>query len=146
MFRQSHRFLSRARAAVIRCRRQLSTDMLEETKADSPFVEAWKKNNTKLGATQDSFSLYERRPSPPSSIPSKLTVNFVLPYSSQLSNNELKPGVLSVHEGSEVTKYFVSSGFALIHANSFADIVAVEAVPLDRIDPIQVQKGLSEFT
>ncbi|KAE9465101.1 hypothetical protein C3L33_03003, partial [Rhododendron williamsianum] len=59
---------------------------------------------------------------------------------------ELKPGVLSVHEGSEVTKYFVSSGFALIHANSFADIVAIEAVPLDRIEPVQVQKGLSEFT
>lgn len=59
---------------------------------------------------------------------------------------ELKHGILSVHEGSEVTKYFVSSGFAFIHANSFADIVAVEAVPVDRIDPGLVQKGLAEFT
>lgn len=59
---------------------------------------------------------------------------------------ELKPGVLSVHEGNDVTKYFVSSGFAFIHANSFTDIIAVEAVPLDRIDPNQVQKGLAEFT
>lgn len=59
---------------------------------------------------------------------------------------ELKPGVLSVHEGSDVTKYFVSSGFAFIHANSVADIVAVEAVPIDQIDAILVQKGLAEFT
>lgn len=59
---------------------------------------------------------------------------------------ELKPGLLSVHEGTEVTKYFVSSGFAFIHANSFTDIVAIEAVPIDRIDPDLVQKGLTEFT
>jgi F-type H+-transporting ATPase subunit delta len=59
---------------------------------------------------------------------------------------ELKPGVLSVHEGNDVTKYFVSSGFAFVHANSIADIVAVEAVPVDHIDPALVQKGLTEFT
>lgn len=60
--------------------------------------------------------------------------------------SELKPGVMSVHEGNEVTKYFVSSGFAFIHANSYADIIAVEAMPIDRIDPALVQKGLAEFT
>lgn len=59
---------------------------------------------------------------------------------------ELKPGVLSVHEGNEVTKYFLSSGFAFIHANSIADIIAVDAVPLDRIDASLVQKGLQDFT
>lgn len=59
---------------------------------------------------------------------------------------ELKPGIFSAHEGSEVTKYFVSSGFAFIHANSVADIVAVEAVPIDQIDASLVQKGLAEFT
>jgi len=59
---------------------------------------------------------------------------------------ELKPGVLSVHEGNDVTKYFVSSGFAFIHANSVADIIAVEAVPVDRIDANLVQKGLQDFT
>lgn len=58
---------------------------------------------------------------------------------------ELRPGVLSVHEGNEVTKYFISSGFAFTHANSVADIIAVEAVPLDRVDQKQVQKGLAEF-
>ncbi|KAK8345969.1 hypothetical protein V6Z12_A07G183800 [Gossypium hirsutum] len=59
---------------------------------------------------------------------------------------ELKPGVLSVYEGSETTKYFVSSGFVFIYANSFADIIAVEAVPLDRIDANLVRKGLAYFT
>ncbi|KAF9606491.1 hypothetical protein IFM89_025766, partial [Coptis chinensis] len=58
---------------------------------------------------------------------------------------ELKPGVLSVHDGNDVSKYFVSSGFAFIHTNSFADIVAVEAVPLDQIDVSQIQKRLVEF-
>lgn len=58
---------------------------------------------------------------------------------------ELKPGVLSVHDGSEVAKYFVSSGFAFVHANSVTDIVAVEAVPVGQIDPALVQKGLAEF-
>ncbi|KAB1202685.1 ATP synthase subunit delta', mitochondrial [Morella rubra] len=59
---------------------------------------------------------------------------------------ELRPGLLSVHEGNDVTKYFLSSGFAFIHANSVADIIAVEAVQIDRIDPSLVQKGLAEFT
>ncbi|KAE8666968.1 ATP synthase subunit delta' [Hibiscus syriacus] len=30
--------------------------------------------------------------------------------------------------------------------NSFADVIAVEAAPLDRIDANLVQKGLVEFT
>ncbi|KAI4338761.1 hypothetical protein MLD38_023778 [Melastoma candidum] len=59
---------------------------------------------------------------------------------------ELKPGVLSVHEGNNVNKYFVSSGFAFIHANSYADIIAVEAVPVDQIDSAAVQKGLADFS
>lgn len=59
---------------------------------------------------------------------------------------ELKPGVLSVHEGNDVTKYFVSGGFAFIHANSVADIIAVEAAPVDQFDQNLVQKGLAEFT
>ncbi|GKA01824.1 RNA-directed DNA polymerase, eukaryota [Tanacetum coccineum] len=59
---------------------------------------------------------------------------------------KLQPDLLSVHERNVVKKYFISIGFAFIHANSYADILAVEAVPLDRLDPAQVQKGLSEFT
>ena len=39
----------------------------------------------------------------------------------------------------------MSSGFAFIHANSVADIIAVEAVPTDHYQSL-VQKGLAEFT
>ena len=59
---------------------------------------------------------------------------------------ELKPGVLSVHEGNDVKKYFLTSGFVFVHANSVADIVVVEAVPVDHIDQSLVQKGLADFT
>ncbi|XP_048427929.1 uncharacterized protein LOC125471511 [Pyrus x bretschneideri] len=59
---------------------------------------------------------------------------------------ELKPGVMSVHEGTDVTEHFFSGGFAFIHANSIAEIISVESVPLDHADASLVQKGLAEFT
>lgn len=59
---------------------------------------------------------------------------------------ELKPGILALHVSNEITKYFVSGGFAFIYPNSVADIITVEAVPIDRIDPDMVQKGLAEFS
>ncbi|KAK7350506.1 hypothetical protein VNO77_09203 [Canavalia gladiata] len=152
-----------------RCR--FSTEVPATPAADSSFVEAWKKASPNLDPPKTPLSFMKPRPPVPSSLPSKLTVNFVLPYTSQLAAKEvdmvivpattgqmgvlpghvatiaeLKPGLLSVHEGTDVTKYFVSSGFAFVHANSVADIIAVEAVPLDQIDANQVQKGLQEFT
>ncbi|TKY63854.1 ATP synthase subunit delta' [Spatholobus suberectus] len=152
-------------------RRRLSTDVPATPAADSGFAEAWKKVSATLDPPKTPLSFMKPRPPTPSALPSKLTVNFVLPYASQLSAKEvdmvivpattgqmgvlpghvatiaeLKPGVLSVHEGNDVTKYFVSSGFAFIHANSVADVIAVEAVPVDQIDANLVQKGLQEFT
>lgn len=62
------------------------------------------------------------------------------------SVSELKPGLLSMHVGEEVTNYFVSSGFAYVHSNSITDILAVEAVPVEQIDPTSVQNALIEFT
>ncbi|KAJ1439608.1 F0F1 ATP synthase delta/epsilon subunit, N-terminal [Sesbania bispinosa] len=152
--------------------RRFSTDVAAAaTTTDSSFVEAWKKVSPNIDPPKTPLAYMKPRPPTPSTLPSKLTVNFVLPYASQLSAKEvdmvivpattgqmgvlpghvatiaeLKPGVLSVHEGNDVTKYFVSSGFAFIHANSVADIIAVEAVPVDRIDANLVQKGLQEFT
>ncbi|KAG2637105.1 hypothetical protein PVAP13_2NG500000 [Panicum virgatum] len=145
--------------------------MLRHAAEDSTFVEAWKKVAPNLEPPKTPISLMQPRPPTPATIPTKLTVNFVLPYKSEIANKEvdmvivpattgqmgvlpghvatiaeLKPGVLSVHEGNDVTKYFVSSGFAFVHANSIADIVAVEAVPVDQIDPALVQKGLADFT
>uniref|UniRef100_A0A1D1YP62 ATP synthase subunit delta', mitochondrial n=1 Tax=Anthurium amnicola TaxID=1678845 RepID=A0A1D1YP62_9ARAE len=151
--------------------RSFSTALPAEPVQDEAFVEAWKKVAPNIEPPKTPLSFMKPRPPTPSSIPAKLTVNFVLPYQTELGNKEvdmvivpattgqmgvlpghvatiaeLKPGVLSVHDGNDVTKYFVSSGFAFIHANSVTDVVAVEAVPIDRIDPSLVQKGLAEFT
>ncbi|XP_057976336.1 ATP synthase subunit delta', mitochondrial [Malania oleifera] len=170
MLRQASRLLA-GRIAAGRAARLLSTDVPATATADSNFVEAWKKVAPNLDPPKTPLSFMQPRPPPPSAIPSKLTVSFVLPYASELSSKEvdmviipattgqmgvlpghvatiaeLKPGVLSVHEGNEVTKYFISSGFAFIHTNSYADILAVEAVPIDQIDPSLVQKGLAEYT
>ncbi|KAL7258509.1 hypothetical protein ACSBR1_004608 [Camellia fascicularis] len=176
MFRQIiTRILSRSTmafpAAAATRARPFSTDLPAAATTDETFVESWKKVIPNIEPPKTPMAFMTPRPSTPSSIPSKLSVNFVLPYSSELSTKEvdmviipastgqmgvlpghvatiteLKPGILSVHEGNEVTKYFVSSGFAFIHANSYADIIAVEAVPIDQIDPSLVQKGLAEFT
>ncbi|KAF7149335.1 hypothetical protein RHSIM_Rhsim03G0155400 [Rhododendron simsii] len=85
-------------------------------------------NNTKLGATQDSLGLHEAPPTaailhPFQAHPTTGQMGVLPGHVATIT--ELKPGVLSVHEG---------------------NIVAIEAVPLDRMDPVQVQKGLSEFT
>ncbi|XP_052194796.1 ATP synthase subunit delta', mitochondrial-like [Diospyros lotus] len=159
------------RSAVPPRVRPFSTDLPAAPAADETFVEAWKKVVPHIDPPKTPLAFMSPRPSTPSSIPSKLTVNFVLPYASELSTKEvdmiiipattgqmgvlpghvatiaeLKPGLMSVHEGNEVNKYFVSSGFAFIHANSYADIISVEAVPVDQIDASLVQKGLAEFT
>ncbi|KAI3905231.1 hypothetical protein MKX01_017477 [Papaver californicum] len=171
MFRQISRQLL-ARSTMIKGSRSLSTDLSAgETTANQAFVDAWKKASPNIDPPKTPLNFMNPRPATPSSIPTKLTVNFVLPYQSELSSKEvdqviipattgmmgvlpghvatiaeLKPGVLSVVEGNETTKYFISSGFAFIHANSYADIVAVEALSLDQIDPAEVTKGLAEFT
>jgi F-type H+-transporting ATPase subunit delta len=44
-----------------------------------------------------------------------------------------------------VKQYFVSSGFTFVHTNSVVDIVAIEAVPLGRLDPEEVRKGVQEY-
>ena len=172
MLRHAARRLASRAAAGSAGRRALATaEVPAQAPEDPAFIEAWKKVTANIEPPQTPMSAMKPRPPTPASIPTKLTVNFVLPYKSEIANKEvdmvmvpattgqmgvlpghvstiaeLKPGVLSVHEGNDVTKYFVSSGFAFIHANSITDIVAVEAVPLDQIDQSLVQKGLTEFT
>uniref|UniRef100_A0A5B7AUM4 ATP synthase F1 complex delta/epsilon subunit N-terminal domain-containing protein n=1 Tax=Davidia involucrata TaxID=16924 RepID=A0A5B7AUM4_DAVIN len=142
MFRQAAiRLLSRSTTAATRAR-PFSTDLPAAPANDEKFLESWKKVAPTLDPPKTPLAFMKPRPPIPSSIPSKLTVNFVNPYGSELSAKEvdmvivpattgqmgvlpghvatiaeLKPGLLSVHEGNEVTKYFVSSGFALIHAS-----------------------------
>ncbi len=57
---------------------------------------------------------------------------------------QLRPGVITVHKtlDKEVEKYFVSSGFAFVHADSSADVCAIEAVKLEDLDPEAVRSGL----
>ncbi|GAB4832164.1 hypothetical protein Ancab_006181 [Ancistrocladus abbreviatus] len=172
MIRQACRSLLRSANGSAAARaRSFSTDAPAVPAVDSTFVEAWKKTILNIEPPKTPSAYMQPRPPTPSSIPSKLTINLALPYSSVVTSKEvdmviipattgqmgvlpghvatiaeLKPGVMSVHEGNDVTKYFISSGFAFIHPNSFADIVAVEAIPIDHIDPALVQKGLAEFT
>jgi F-type H+-transporting ATPase subunit delta len=56
--------------------------------------------------------------------------------------SELKPGVVEVTTApGDITKYFVSSGFAFVHANSTLDVCAIEAVPLEDLDPAAIKNG-----
>ena len=54
-------------------------------------------------------------------------------------------GVVTVHKelDKSVDKYFISSGFAFVHADSSTDVCAVEAVKLDDLDADAVRSGLS---
>mmetsp|Transcript_27848 Transcript_27848/g.45236 ORF Transcript_27848/g.45236 Transcript_27848/m.45236 type:complete len:169 (-) Transcript_27848:343-849(-) len=58
---------------------------------------------------------------------------------------ELRPGVVSIIDGATTKKYFVSSGFALVHKDR-TDVIAVEAVSVEDIDPEAVRKGLADYT
>jgi F-type H+-transporting ATPase subunit delta len=59
--------------------------------------------------------------------------------------SQLRPGVVSVHvSDKDVQRYFVSGGFCFVHADSTTDICAVEAVPVEQLDPEAVKKGLAE--
>ena len=57
---------------------------------------------------------------------------------------QLKPGLVELHDGSEVSRYFVSGGFAFVHPNSVTDICAVEAAKLDEFDPAAVKVALQQ--
>lgn len=105
--------------------------------------------------------------------PSKLNFNFYMPHAIELKDEEvemvlvpatsgdfgilpghvptvaqLRPGVISIHKDGDkdVKKYFVSSGFAFIHANSSAEVCAVEAVPLEQLDHSIVKQSLADYT
>lgn len=143
----------------------------EEAVVPEKFKEEWAKIAPNYDLPHFPSSYMKARPPVPATFPTKLTVNFVLPHVFEMQAQEvdmvivpatsgqmgvlpghvptiaeLKPGIMSVHEGAEVKQYFVSSGFAFVHANSVADIVAIEAVPLDRLDPDEVRKGVQEYT
>jgi F-type H+-transporting ATPase subunit delta len=55
---------------------------------------------------------------------------------------QLKPGLVELHTGADVIKYFISGGFAFVHPTGVTDICAVEAATLDQIDPAAVKAAL----
>jgi F0F1-type ATP synthase epsilon subunit len=57
---------------------------------------------------------------------------------------QLRPGVVTVHheQDKNIEKFFVSSGFAFVHADSSTDLCAVEAVKVEDLDPEAVRAGL----
>jgi F-type H+-transporting ATPase subunit delta len=62
--------------------------------------------------------------------------------------SQLRPGIVAVHAemDKDIKKYFVSGGFAFAHADSSVEIAAVEAVPVEDLDPAAVKSGLAEYT
>ncbi|KAF3538879.1 hypothetical protein F2Q69_00024060 [Brassica cretica] len=94
MFRQASRLVSRSITAKSATNRAFSTEV--PSTIDSSFVEAWKKVAPNMDPPQTPSSFMKPRPSTASSIPTKLTVNFVLPYASELSGKENIHSVLKV--------------------------------------------------
>lgn len=88
----AHRLASRAAAAGRGSvsRRALATaEVPAEAGEDPAFLEAWKKVTTIIEPPQTPLAAMKPRPPTPASIPSKLTVNFVLPYKSEIDNKEV---------------------------------------------------------
>merc|ERR1711981_949328 len=56
---------------------------------------------------------------------------------------QLDAGLLTVHNGGEEDKYFVSGGFAIVKEDG-ADVCAVEAVRVEDLDSAAVNTGLSD--
>ncbi|THF96674.1 hypothetical protein TEA_000861 [Camellia sinensis var. sinensis] len=69
--------------------RLFSTDLPAASTADETFVEAWRKVIPNIEPPKTPLAFMTPRPPTPSSIPTKFTVNFVLPYSSELSTKEV---------------------------------------------------------
>ncbi|KAJ9525813.1 hypothetical protein QJQ45_009332 [Haematococcus lacustris] len=57
--------------------------------------------------------------------------------------SQLKPGIVELHSGADVEKFFISGGWAYVHPNGVTDIQAVEAVTLDQVDAAAVKSALA---
>lgn len=98
MLRQvSRNLVTRGAASLSRrgTNRLFSTDLPATETTDSAFIEAWKKVIPNIEPPKTPLSFMKSRPPTPATIPSKLTVNFVLPDHSELSGKEVNR--FSVH-------------------------------------------------
>ena len=58
---------------------------------------------------------------------------------------QLKPGIVEVmREGREKSRFFVAGGFAVVQPGSVLELSAIEAWPVDALNPMAIQRGLSE--
>ena len=58
---------------------------------------------------------------------------------------QLRPGVVEVlAEGGQVTKYFVSSGFAVVNPDNSLDINVLECVTAEQLDKNAVRAALAD--
>lgn len=90
MFKQASRLLSRSvTAASSKSATSRSFSSEVPSTLDSTFIESWKKVAPNMDPPQTPSSFMKPRPSTPSTLPTKLTVNFVLPYTSELSGKEV---------------------------------------------------------
>ncbi|CAI5490886.1 unnamed protein product [Closterium sp. Naga37s-1] len=166
MFRSAKRVLlpaARAAAGVARIHGSAAAPA-----ESAGLAEAYKRVAPQLDVPSTPLTYLKERPAVAAAIPEKLTLNLSLPHAVPFSAKEvdsviipatsgqmgvlpghvasiaeLKPGLLTVIEGTTETKLFVSSGFAFVHPNSVLDVAAVDAVPLDQIDGEEVKKGLA---
>lgn len=58
---------------------------------------------------------------------------------------QLKPGIVEVmREGRDKSRFFVAGGFAVVQPGSVLELSAIEAWPVDALNPMAIQRGLSE--
>jgi F-type H+-transporting ATPase subunit delta len=59
--------------------------------------------------------------------------------------SELRPGVVTVlKKGGERSRYFISAGFAFVHADSSCNVNPVECVSIEDLDPDAARAALAE--
>ncbi|KAG8492950.1 hypothetical protein CXB51_010217 [Gossypium anomalum] len=89
MLRRASMVLARQLFLAARAR-PLSTDLPAAPSADAMFTEAWTKVIPNMDPPKTPLSFMQPRPPTPSSISSKPTVSFVLPYAFELATKEMK--------------------------------------------------------
>jgi len=60
--------------------------------------------------------------------------------------SELQPGVVTVSEGQDKKRFFVSGGFAFVHEDSTCNVNPVECVSIDDLDADAARAALNEAT
>lgn len=129
------------RSALVRVSRGLRADAAAAT--DPAFA-----TKLKFNFTIPSKPIYSDAPVQMVIVPGASGVFGVLKDHVPLISS-MKPGVVAIQEqesDSDLKRFFVSGGFAFVKPEGALDIQAVEAVPLEDLDPEEVKKGLTHYT